>query len=343
MPEANFVTASPPASGIRSTRASIIGMAAFPIPKPNTRPSRFRRYFCTALTGSTASSAADKMRKRRTSRKLCVVKRLMSTSVIISEIDGGGLMSKPKVFVTRAIPEKGLELIKDFCDVEVWQDEMPPGRIELLQHVRGLDGLLSLLTDKIDSEVMDEAGSQLKVISNLAVGFDNIDVQAATARNIPVGNTPDVLTDATVDFAFALMMAVARRIPEAERYIRDGKWKTWGPMTLLGVDVNGATLGLVGFGRIGKAMARRATGFDMRVLYYDPNEQESDAATKAIKVDFETLLRESDFISLHTPLTPATRHLIGSSAFSKMKPNAVLVNTARGPIVDMEALYRALN
>ena len=251
-------------------------------------------------------------------------------------------MSKPKVFVTRAIPEKGLELIKDFCDVEVWQDEMPPGRIELLQHVRGLDGLLSLLTDKIDSEVMDEAGTQLKVISNLAVGFDNIDVQAATARNIPVGNTPDVLTDATADFAFALMMAVARRIPEAERYIRDGKWKTWGPMTLLGVDVNGATLGLVGFGRIGKAMARRATGFDMRVLYYDPNEQESDAATKAIKVDFETLLRESDFISLHTPLTHATRHLIGSSAFSKMKPNAVLVNTARGPVVDMEALYQAL-
>jgi len=252
-------------------------------------------------------------------------------------------MSRPKVFVTRAIPEKGLELIRDFCDVDLWQAELPPNRAELLQHVRGVDGLLSLLTDKIDSEVMDEAGRGLKVISNLAVGFDNIDVQAATARKVPVGNTPNVLTNATADFAFALMMAVARRIPEAERYIHDGKWKTWGPMTLLGVDLHGATLGLVGFGRIGRAMARRATGFDMRVLYYDPNEQESDAATKAIKVDFETLLRESDFISLHTPLTPATRHLIGSSAFSKMKPNAVLVNTARGPIVDMEALYRALN
>jgi glyoxylate reductase len=266
----------------------------------------------------------------------------MSISVIISETHGGGMMSKPKVFVTRAIPEKGLEIIKDFCDVEVWQAEMPPSRNELLQHVRGLDGLLCLLTDKIDGEVMDEAGPQLKVISNLAVGFDNIDIQIATARKIPVGNTPNVLTDATADFAFALMMAVARRIPEAERYVQEGKWKTWGPMTLLGVDLNGATLGLVGFGRIGRAMARRATGFDMRVIYYDPNEQESDSAIKATKVDFETLLRESDFISLHTPLTPDTRHLIDSEAFSKMKPNAVLVNTARGPIVEMEALYQAL-
>jgi len=251
-------------------------------------------------------------------------------------------MSKPKVFVTRAIPEKGLELIKDFCDVDLWQDELPPGRAELLRQVRGVDGLLSLLTDKIDSEVMDEAGAQLLVISNLAVGFDNIDIQSATARKIPVGNTPDVLTDATADFAFALMMAVARRITEAERYVQEGKWKTWGPMTLLGVDLNGATLGLVGFGRIGKAMARRATGFDMRVIYYDPNDKNPDPDLKAKRVDFETLLRESDFISLHTPLTPDTRQLIGSEAFSKMKPSAVLVNTARGPIVDMQALYQAL-
>ncbi len=251
-------------------------------------------------------------------------------------------MSRPKVFVTRAIPEKGLEIIKDFCDVDLWQDELPPSRAELLRQVRGVDGLLSLLTDKIDSEVMDEAGPQLKVISNLAVGFDNIDVQAATARKIPVGNTPDVLTDATADFAFALIMAVARRIPEAAHYVQAGKWKTWGPMTLLGVDLNGATLGLVGFGRIGKAMARRATGFDMRVIYYDPNDKNPDPDIQAKRVDFETLLRESDFISLHTPLTPDTRQLIGSEAFSKMKPSAVLVNTARGPIVDMEALYQAL-
>ena len=251
-------------------------------------------------------------------------------------------MSKPKVFVTRAIPEKGFETVQNFCDVDLWPEELPPGREEMLKHVRGVDGLLCLLTDKIDGEIMDEAGPQLKVISNHAVGFDNIDVPAATARRIPVGNTPGVLTDATADFAFALMMAVARRIPEAERYVHAGKWKTWGPMTLLGVDIKGATLGLVGFGRIGKAVARRALGFDMRVIYYDPSEK-LNTDLKATPVDFETLLEESDFISLHTPLTPDTRYLIDTEALSKMKRTAVLVNTARGPIVDPEALYEALN
>jgi len=251
-------------------------------------------------------------------------------------------MSKPKVFITRAIPDKGFEIIRDFCEVDLWPDELPPKRTEILQHVRGVNGLLCLLTDKIDGEVMDGAGPELKVISNHAVGFDNIDVSAATARKIPVGNTPDVLTDATADFAFALMMAVARRIPEAERYVHDGKWRTWGPMVLLGVDLKGATLGLIGFGRIGKAMARRAAGFDMHVIYYDPNEKEPDPALKATGVDFETLLGESDFISLHTPLTPDTRHLIDSEALSKMKANAVLINTSRGPVVDADALYEAL-
>ncbi|HEY3474966.1 MAG TPA: D-glycerate dehydrogenase [Anaerolineales bacterium] len=251
-------------------------------------------------------------------------------------------MQKPKVFVTRAIPEKGMEIIQDVCDVDLWPDELPPSREALLQHVRGVDGLLCLLTDKIDGEVMDEAGPQLKVISNHAVGFDNIDVSAATARKVPVGNTPDVLTDATADFAFALMMAVARRIPEGGRHVHDGKWKTWGPMTLLGVDIKGATLGLIGFGRIGKAVARRALGFDMRVIYYDPSEKKPHRDLRATRVDFETLLKESDFISLHTPLTPDTRHMIDSEALSKMKPNAVLINTARGPVVDPEALYEAL-
>ena len=251
-------------------------------------------------------------------------------------------MSKPKVFVTRVIPEKGLGIIREYCEVDVWQNELPPTRDELLQSVRGIDGLLSLLTDTIDSEVMDEAGSQLKVISNHAVGFDNINVPAATARNIPVGNTPDVLTDATADFTFALLMAVARRIPEAERYVHEGKWKTWGPMTLLGVDIQGATLGLVGFGRIGKAVARRALGFDMRVIYYSPNEKKTYPDLNTTQVDFETLLKESNFISLHTPLTPETRHLIDAEALSKMKPNAVLINTARGPVVDSVALYQAL-
>src|SRR5215216_3297806 len=298
--EANFVTASPPESGSRSASASIIGMAAFPIPKPNTRPSMFGRCPCTALNGSTASSAAERICRMRWSFRLCVAKRFISTSVIITERFYREMMAKPKVFVARVIPDKGFDMIKEFCDVYLWLDELPPTRAELLQHVRGVDGLLCLLTDKIDGEVMDEAGPQLKVISNYAVGVDNIDVPAATARRIPVGNTPDVLTDATADFAFALMMAVARRINDAERYIRDGKWKTWGPMTLLGVDIKGATLGLVGLGRIGKAVARRALGFDMRVIYYDPTEKKPDPHLKVTRVDFETLLEESDFISLHT-------------------------------------------
>lgn len=251
-------------------------------------------------------------------------------------------MSKPKVFVTRVIPDKGLEMIRDFCEVDLWEDELPPSREELMKRVRGVDGLLTLLTDKIDGEVMDTAGEQLKVISNHAVGFDNIDVPAATVRKIPVGNTPDVLTDATADFAFALMMAAGRRLIEADRYVRDGKWKTWGPKLLLGMEFKGATLGLVGFGRIGKAVARRAMGFDMRLIYYDPMEKESDVELNATGVDFETLLQESDFISLHTPLTPATRHLIDTEALSKMKSSAVLINTSRGPVVDMDALYEAL-
>lgn len=251
-------------------------------------------------------------------------------------------MTKPKVFVTRIIPDKGLDRVRDFCDVDLWTDELPPSREELMQRVHGMDGLLCLLTDKIDGEVMDAAGPQLKVISNHAVGFDNIDVDAATARGIPVGNTPDVLTDATADFAFTLMMSAGRRLLEGDRFVRAGKWKTWGPMLLLGVEIKGGTLGLVGFGRIGRAMARRAVGFDMRVIYYDPNESKPDPDINASRVDFETLLEESDFISLHTPLTPDTRHLIDAEALSRMKRTAVLVNTARGPVVDMDALYEAL-
>jgi glyoxylate reductase len=251
-------------------------------------------------------------------------------------------MSKPKVFITRIVPDKGLDIVRDFCEVDLWQDELPPSREELLKRVRGVDGILSLLTDKIDGEVMDTAGTQLKVISNHAVGFDNIDVQAATARKIPVGNTPDVLTDATADFAFTLLMAAGRRLLQADRYVRDGKWKTWGPKLLLGIEMKGSTLGLVGFGRIGKAMARRAVGFDMRVIYYDPMEKESNSDLGASSVDFETLLKESDFVSLHTPLTADTDHLINAEALSKMKSSAVLINTSRGPVVDMAALYEAL-
>lgn len=251
-------------------------------------------------------------------------------------------MSKPKVFVTRIIPDKGLDLVRDFCDADVWEDELPPPREEILKRVQGMDGLLCLLTDKVDGEAMDAAGAQLKVVSNYAVGFDNVDVGAATARKIPVGNTPGALTDATADFAFALLMCAGRRVVEGDRFVRAGKWRTWGPMLLLGNEIKGATLGLVGFGRIGKAMAKRALGFEMRVIFYDPGKEDNDPELNARRVDFETLLAESDFVSLHTPLTPDTHHLIDAEALSRMKLTATLVNTSRGPVVDMDALYEAL-
>lgn len=253
-------------------------------------------------------------------------------------------MSKPKVFVTRSIPEKGLAVVREFCDADIWPEELPPPREVALERVKGVDGILSLLTTKMDAAVMDAAGPQLKVISNYAVGFDNIDIPEATKRGIPVGNTPGVLTDTTADFAFALLMAAARRVVEGDKYSRAGKWQTWGPKLLLGVDIHKATLGLVGYGRIGKAMAKRASGFDMKVLYYDPSTKEdpSDKTLNAGYADLETVLRESDFVSIHTPLTDDTYHLINADALTKMKSTATLINTARGPVVDNQALYHAL-
>ena len=209
--------------------------------------------------------------------------------------------------------------------------------------MRGGDGLLCLLTDPIDAAIMDAAGPRLRVISNHAVGFDNIDIAAATARGIPVGNTPGILTDATADFAFALLMAAARRVAEGERFVRAGHWRTWGPSLLLGPDVHGATLGIIGFGRIGQALARRAAGFDMRILYCDPTAPPADPALHAAAVDLETLLREADFVSLHVPLTPQTRGLIGRETLALMKPSAILINTARGPVVDPDALSEVLH
>jgi glyoxylate reductase len=251
-------------------------------------------------------------------------------------------MSKPKVFVTRMIRDKGLRLVREFCDAEIWPDELPPSRAVLLEKVRGVDGLLCLLTDKIDAEVLDAAGSQLKVVSNHAVGFDNIIVADATARGIPVGNTPGILTDATADFTFALLLAAARRVTEAERYLRAGKWVTWGPSMLLGMDMVGKTLGLVGFGRIGQAVAKRASGFEMRVIYHDPTAQSVPGLQAQAVSSLDELLRESDFVSLHVPLTEATRRMVNADFLSKMKPNAVLVNTARGGVLDQDALYAAL-
>jgi len=253
-------------------------------------------------------------------------------------------MTKPQVFITRIIPQSGLNMVREFCEADVWSDELPPARQVILESVKGVDGILSLLTDKIDGEVMDAAGPGLRVISNYAVGFDNVDVDAATERGIPVGNTPGVLTDTTADFAFALLMTAARRVVEGDNFTRAGKWKTWGPMLLLGQDITEATLGIIGFGRIGKGMAKRAQGFDMRVLYYDPFREDDAYAAQvgAQSADLDTLLRESDFVSVHTPLTEETHHFINDDALSKMKPTAILINTARGPVVDPDALYHAL-
>jgi lactate dehydrogenase-like 2-hydroxyacid dehydrogenase len=248
------------------------------------------------------------------------------------------------VFVTRVIPAEGLDPVRAACDVDLWTDELPPPRDELLRRVAGVDGLLSLLTDRVDDELLDAAGPQLKVVSNFAVGFDNIDVPALSRRGIPAGNTPGVLTETTADLAFALLMAAARRIPESVDYVRDGRWNTWGPMLLMGVDVHGATLGIVGFGRIGRELARRGRGFGMRILYHDvhPATPEDEAELGAARVELDELLAESDFVSLHVNLTDDTHHLIDADALRAMKPTAVLVNTSRGPVVDPDALTAAL-
>ncbi len=253
-------------------------------------------------------------------------------------------MSKPRVFITRLIPEPGLNSIRQACQVDLWPEKLPPARADLLGHIRGVDGLLCLLTDTIDNEVMEAAGAQLKVISNHAIGYDNIDLPAATRRGIPVGNTPDVLTETTADFAFALLMAAARRVVEGQQVVRSGGWKTWDPLFMLGVDIHHATLGIFGFGRIGRAVARRASGFDMNVLYYDPQPDPGakTAPFNAKPVDMDTLLSESDFVSIHTPLNEQTHHLFNRNLFKKMKPTAILINTARGAIVDPGALYQAL-
>jgi glyoxylate reductase len=251
-------------------------------------------------------------------------------------------MPKPRVFVTRRILDRGLNRIQEFCDTDLWPEELPPSRQILLERVRGVDGLLCLLTDRIDAQVMDVAGPGLKVISSFSVGIDNVEVAAATARGIPVGNTPGVLTDATADMAFALLLAAGRRIVEGAQGVRIGRWKTWGPTFMLGADLKGATLGIVGFGRIGRAVAHRAAGFGLRIVFSDPGPADPEPGVPATQVDFETLLRESDFISLHCPLTNETRGLINAGTLARMKPTAVLVNTSRGPVVDQAALYDAL-
>lgn len=257
---------------------------------------------------------------------------------------GSSGSARQRVFVARRIPEEGLAPLRAATEVELWDDDLPPPRGDLLARVRGIHGLLSLLTDRVDDELLDAAGPQLKVVANLAVGFDNIDVPACTRRGIPVGNTPGVLTETTADLAFALLMAAARRLKEAVDYVRADRWQTWGPLLMLGMDVHGATLGIVGFGRIGREMARRAAGFSMHVLYHDVERAsaEDEAALGAAFVPLERLLAESDFVTVHVNLTPQTHHLIDAQALGRMKRTAVLVNTSRGPVVDQEALFEAL-
>jgi glyoxylate reductase len=233
------------------------------------------------------------------------------------------------VFVTRQLPGNALERLAAAHDLEIWPGDMPPPQEELRAGVADAEGLLSLLSEHVDADLI-AAAPKLRAIANYAIGFDNIDVEAATARGIQVGNTPDVLTDATADLAWALMLAVARRLVEAHQDVLGGKWRTWEPQGWLGVDVHGATLAVIGAGRIGRAVAQRATGFEMEVLMVDLGD------------DLHAALERADFVSVHTPLTPDTRHLIDADALSVMKPTAILVNTARGPIVDQDALAASL-
>lgn len=246
-----------------------------------------------------------------------------------------------KVLVTREIPDAGLRLLEGF-DVNVLS-KSPPERGELLEAVRGVAGILPTVTEKMDAEVMDAAGDGLKVIANMAVGYDNIDVEAAIERSVVVTNTPEVLNETTADTAFMLLLAAARRLGEAERLLRSGGWDAWGPMQLTGPDVWGKKLGVLGFGMIGQAVARRARGFDMDVLYHDKYRNESAENEIGVRyVELDELLRTCDFISVHTPLTPETRHLIGRGELDLMRPTAVLVNSSRGPVVDEAALADAL-
>ncbi|MBF5042737.1 D-glycerate dehydrogenase [Aggregicoccus sp. 17bor-14] len=248
----------------------------------------------------------------------------------------------PRVFVTRQLPGTALAQLAAQVDLEVWPGPLPPPHGLLCERARGADGLITLLTDRVDEALLAQAPS-LRAVSNVAVGYDNIDVAACTRRRIAVGNTPGVLTETTADFAFALLLALARRVAEADRFVREGKWKTWEPGLLLGPDVHGATLGLVGLGAIGAAVARRAAGFGMRVLYVGRSAQPELERTLALeRVDKAQLLAQSDMVSLHVPLTPETRGWLSREDFARMKPGALLVNTARGPVVDQAALVEAL-
>jgi glyoxylate reductase len=253
-------------------------------------------------------------------------------------------LSKPKVLITRNFFDKAIEHIKTVAEVEVYPSENDPiPRNILLEKVQFVHGLLPMLTDSVDQELLDR-GNNLKIVSNYAVGYNNINISEATKHGVMVTNTPDVLTDTTADCAFMLLMAISRRLLEVDNYVREGNWvKAWGPKMLLGSDITGKTLGIIGLGRIGKALVPRAKGFKMKVIYYDSfrnheAEKELDVEYKS----FDQVLIESDYISLHVPLTAQTKHLIGEPELKKMKESAFLINTSRGPVVDEKALTKAL-
>jgi glyoxylate reductase len=252
-------------------------------------------------------------------------------------------MPKPKVYVTREMPERGLKIIKERFDAEVWPDYAPPPKKTIIEKAAKVDALATLLSDKIDAEVFD-AAPKVKIVAQMAVGFDNIDIPEATKRGIYVTNTPGVLTETTADFAWTLLMAVARRVVEADNYVHDGKWKVgWHPMMMQGRDVYGATLGIVGLGRIGCSIAKRAKGFDMKVLYYDVIRRPDFEKEYDIQfTELDKLFSQADFVTVNAPLTKETFHLVDEKRLRTMKKTAYLINNARGPIVDEKALYKAL-
>ena len=249
---------------------------------------------------------------------------------------------KPKVYVTRMVPQAGIDLLKTECEVEVNSEDRPLSRKELLQNIQGKDGVLSLLTDTIDAEVFDTV-PEIKGFANYAVGYDNIDVEEATRRGVPISNTPDVLTDATAEMAWALLFTLARRVVESDSHMRSGQWPGWGPLQFLGGDITGKTLGIVGAGRIGTAMALKSIGFKMNVLYFDTRTNETlEQKLNARRVELSELLSQSDFVSIHTPLFPETRHLFTIDTFQQMKSTAYIINTSRGPVIDETDLLKAL-
>lgn len=253
-------------------------------------------------------------------------------------------MNRPKVYITRQIPKAGVELLRQAADVTVNAEDRPLSRQELLDNVADCDGVIGLLTERIDAEFFD-AAPRLKGYANYAVGFDNIDVAEATRRGLPVSNTPGVLTDATAECAWALIFSVARRVVESDAVMRSGTWTGWGPLQFIGGDVTGKTLGIVGAGRIGTATALMSRGFGMKVLYTSSSGRRNEVLDEELGaqlVSFDDLLAQSDFISLHAPLTPETRHLFNADAFARMKKTAYLINTARGPVIDEAALVMAL-